>query len=391
MTMPATRRPARAISAKAMEALGEDELSALNDVKKEFCLMARSFALDARRSLQKILKAFKKYDRSGDGKISTDELQPMMTELFGWDGESEARRQKKVLAMRKFIEKNDLDKDGAIDFIEFVGLLLLLDDKSWETELRDRFSALDMDRDGCISYAELLNSLSPQVGREAARAYLAEFDKDGDGKISFQEFVMRVLEVGLVMPEGGKQDDDPLLKYREVFSSYSDGNSYISIKEMGSLARYLKLNPTDAQLRKLRKEYDVDGDGTINFREFVILMLELESLRGSDDPEFQTLWNALMVFDKDKNGYIDGMELISVLQEVVEGGQPLTTEEVRKLIRAVDRNGDGKISCRELAYFLLGGLEANKSPVEMAVGNSAAEKAFPVRVSGPSKKSLMHD
>ena len=56
--------------------------------------MARSFALDARRSLQKILKAFKKYDRSGDGKISTDELQPMMTELFGWDGESEARRQK---------------------------------------------------------------------------------------------------------------------------------------------------------------------------------------------------------------------------------------------------------------------------------------------------------
>lgn len=30
----------------------------------------------------------------------------------------------------------------------------------------------------------------------------------------------------------------------------------------------------------------------------------------------QTLWNALMVFDKDKNGYIDGMELISVLQEV---------------------------------------------------------------------------
>ena len=78
-------------------------------------------------------------------------------------------------------------------------------------------------------------------------------------------------------------------------------------------------------------------------------------------------------------------------KQVVEGGQPLTTEEVRKLIRAVDRNGDGKISCRELAYFLLGGLEANKSPVEMAVGNSAAEKAFPVRVSGPSKKSLMHD
>lgn len=119
----------------------------------------------------------------------------------------------------------------------------------------------------------------------------------------------------------------------------------------------------------------MDGDGCVNFREFVILMLELQELRGTDDSDFRALWNALCVFDKDGNGFIDGVELIEVLQQVVDGGAPLSTAEVRQLIRKIDKNRDGKIDTRELAYFLIGGLEAASKP-----GNGGpAEKAFPAR------------
>lgn len=115
--------------------------------------------------------------------------------------------------MRRFIERNDLNRDGQLDFIEFVGVLLLLDDKSWDSELQSRFVALDVDRDGRISHEELLRSLTPQIGREAALAYLKEFDKDDDGQISYKEFILRVLEVGLAMP-GPAEEGDLLAKVR---------------------------------------------------------------------------------------------------------------------------------------------------------------------------------
>ncbi len=52
-----------------------------------------------------------------------------------------------------------------------------------------------------------------------------------------------------------------------------DGNGAISTEELGEVMRSLGQNPTEAGLRDLIKEIDVDLSGTIDFEEFKTLMI----------------------------------------------------------------------------------------------------------------------
>ena len=139
------------------------------------------------------------------------------------------------------------------------------EDPNWADDLRQKFLALDKDRSGAITVEELYTALETQVGPGAARAYLSEFDMDGDGKITYAEFVTKVLEVG--MGTMYDRERDPLARYREVFDTYDhNGDGHIATKELLSLARHLKLNPTEKDMLRLVKEYDIDGDSKVSLR-----------------------------------------------------------------------------------------------------------------------------
>ncbi|TXT09422.1 uncharacterized protein COLE_03356 [Cutaneotrichosporon oleaginosum] len=101
----------------------------------------------------------------------------------------------------------DEDGSGTVDFQEFVGGLSAFSSKGGRDEkLRFAFKVYDMDRDGYISNGELYlvlkqmvgNNLKDQQLQQIVDKTIMEADKDGDGKLSFEEFTDMVANTDIV-------------------------------------------------------------------------------------------------------------------------------------------------------------------------------------------------
>lgn len=56
-----------------------------------------------------------------------------------------------------------------------------------------------------------------------------------------------------------------------------DGNGTIDIEELGIVMRSLGQNPTKEELDQIISDADIDGDGQIDFDEFVVMMNRQEA------------------------------------------------------------------------------------------------------------------
>ncbi|KAG6864662.1 hypothetical protein C0991_007998 [Blastosporella zonata] len=101
--------------------------------------------------------------------------------------------------------------------------------------------------------------------------------------------------------------------------------------------RSLGQNPTEAELQDMINEVDADGNGTIDFPEFLTMMAR--KMRDTDSEE--EIKEAFKVFDKDGNGYISSAELRHVMTNL---GEKLSDTEVDEMIREADIDGDGQIN-----------------------------------------------
>ena len=56
-----------------------------------------------------------------------------------------------------------------------------------------------------------------------------------------------------------------------------DGDGTITTKELGTVMRSLGQNPTEAELADMINEVDADGNGTIDFPEFLTMMVSFDT------------------------------------------------------------------------------------------------------------------
>lgn len=109
--------------------------------------------------------------------------------------------------------------------------------------------------------------------------------------------------------------------------------------------RSLGQNPSDAELESMLKDVDEDGNGSIDFEEFVLMMAKKLEKSNTEDE----IREAFKLFDKDNNGCITVTELRNILTET---GQKIRPEEADELMKAIDTDGDGKIDYEEFCRMM---------------------------------------
>eukprot|EP00434_Breviolum_minutum_P027559 symbB.v1.2.024376.t1/scaffold2304.1/size82843/2 len=143
--------------------------------------------------------------------------------------------------------------------------------------------------------------------------------------------------------------NEQIAEFKEAFSLFDkDGDGTITTKELGTVMRSLGQNPTEAELQDMINEVDADGNGTIDFPEFLSLMAR--KMKDTDTEE--ELIEAFKVFDRDGNGFISAAELRHVMTNL---GEKLTDEEVDEMIREADVDGDGQNNYEEFVKMMMAG------------------------------------
>ncbi|KAM3075315.1 hypothetical protein ACMFMG_007245 [Clarireedia jacksonii] len=165
---------------------------------------------------------------------------------------------------------------------------------------------------------------------------------------------------------------------KEAFDAYdTDKGGNITVEEFGRVMKESGQNPSEEQLAEIIKEVDIDGDGTINFDEFIAMMtgrkrepkpetasvpaaiepteskpisnpesapIPVSSELGDSEEDWKAAWKE---FDHSLNGSITAAQLRQVVANL---GETISDVEVDGIIKSVD--AEDKISYKEFAEFM---------------------------------------
>jgi len=158
--------------------------------EEDLSYIARNTAMDkdaVERQYQNFLK------KHPDGQISRKSFHAMMKECYpGTDTEK---------LERHIFRMYDTNKDGHIDFREFMIVLYIMSNGTPQDNLKQIFKVFDINNDGFISLKELqrivkdlFHLINEENADEASQELLAqsafnEMDENHDGQVSEEEFI----------------------------------------------------------------------------------------------------------------------------------------------------------------------------------------------------------
>lgn len=135
-------------------------------------------------------------------------------------------------------------------------------------EIKEAFELFDTDKDKEIDYHELkvaMRALGFEVKKVDVLKILKDYDREGTGKITFEDF--REVVTDRILERDPKEE---ILKAFKLFDDDESGK--ISLRNLRRVARELGEDMADEELRAMIDEFDLDGDGEINQEEFISIM-----------------------------------------------------------------------------------------------------------------------
>jgi len=135
---------------------------------------------------------------------------------------------------------------------------------------RHAFTLFDADGDGTISIKELqevMKSLNLNPTETEIEDMINEVDSDRNGTIDFEEFCK--------MMTNPTKEVDFEAEMKSAFGVFDhDGSGTISLDELRKVMQSFGEILTDEELDTMIKEVDTDGDGQIDYKEFMQFMLQ---------------------------------------------------------------------------------------------------------------------
>ncbi|XVF45152.1 hypothetical protein PTKIN_Ptkin02bG0182100 [Pterospermum kingtungense] len=131
---------------------------------------------------------------------------------------------------------------------------------------------------------------------------------------------------------------------REVFNKIdSDKDGKISQMDYKAMLRALGQENMTPDVPKIFRVADFDGDGFINFKDFV------EVHQRSGGVMTMDIHDAFRIFDRNCDGKISAEEVMEMLRRL---GESCSLEDCMKMVRAVDTNGDGMVDMDEFMAMM---------------------------------------
>lgn len=126
----------------------------------------------------------------------------------------------------------------------------------------------------------------------------------------------------------------------------SDG--YISKQELSEVMSQLGHIISNDELDDIIRAVDKDGNGLVDFKEFLNLM-DNNCLVQNVDEEMQHLFSMI---DRNNDGFITEKEIKIMMKGL---GEKVRKKDIRKMIKEADQNKDGKISFNEFKTMVQNG------------------------------------
>ena len=130
----------------------------------------------------------------------------------------------------------------------------------------------------------------------------------------------------------------------------ADGSGAIDIHEIGNVMRSVGYVVTEKSVQEMMVKYDTNGDGEIDFEEFVIMMSHMPK-RLPPAEEIRQIQAAFAIFDVDGDGEITLQELARLMSGAY--GEPIPESELQRLIDVADKDGSGTVSMEEFVDMMV--------------------------------------
>ena len=133
-------------------------------------------------------------------------------------------------------------------------------------KLKETFQKIDVNGDGMLTLEELKKAVAqnPEVHVMNIEQIFKTIDTDNSGVINYTEFLAASIDKKIYLQED---------KLRDAFKLFDEDKSgKISKSE---ISKVLKFKKSGAEMTKLFEKYDLNGDGEIDFDEFLNMMKDL--------------------------------------------------------------------------------------------------------------------